>query len=423
MFIEVTKWIHGWRGFLGGERRGWHGHHRINLLGVRGGHLLTGSYTSMSTLRGGVQLSLEIFSRGGQIWGFLYRRYRLPQKEKRQNRWFWNWTPGVITNFFGHQQKKLLQNKSTYKLLKNKEFFFKAKQGARLWLRWNRLREGGSLPMRFHTAKLIQKKFRYQSLGRYLQRAYLETKTSGVFGIPHTFVTQLEQSPQVWGRSFLKGSKKPQRWLSSEIHYNNSYLHTGLIRSTRGGLKKTNLIRLLKEWSQTLIKHKQKKIFRPFEGYKKTNYSTLVEKFSSFQHANKSKFFTGDIGLPKNQKKGWSKSRVWKSFKKLILVQPRWSFWSRLPSMVLVVGTSDMSHESPGYTPILKGATLLTEANQQKVPTIHFGSPLETPNQAVWSLLWNQTAGNGVPSLWDYLEEVAYRQGLFHLLWKRIYVV
>lgn len=68
--VDFTQFVSGWRGFLVGHRRVWHPHHKLSLLGDRGGHLVVHPGAHARQLRSGFGLIRSILDRGGRIWGF-----------------------------------------------------------------------------------------------------------------------------------------------------------------------------------------------------------------------------------------------------------------------------------------------------------------------------------------------------------------
>lgn len=99
---QLNEFVFGWRGFLVGNRRSWHAHHRWGVTGFRGGSLVARESVQAGQLRRVAGLLTELFARGGTVWSFGMGHRGDPA---------WGlirpaWRPGVLSNCFFSRLKR-----------------------------------------------------------------------------------------------------------------------------------------------------------------------------------------------------------------------------------------------------------------------------------------------------------------------------
>ena len=135
---QLNEFVSGWRGFLVGNRRSWHAHHRWGVTGFRGGHLVARESVQAGQLRRVAGLLTEVFARGGTVWSFGMGHRGDPA---------WGlvrpaWRPGVLSNCFFSRLKR------THFVRRLARVFHvrPRRRRSELSTRWVRLRERGGLP-------------------------------------------------------------------------------------------------------------------------------------------------------------------------------------------------------------------------------------------------------------------------------------
>jgi len=96
LFQELNFFVQGWRGFLVGQPRGWHAHHRSEAQGHREGWILPRETLQVGQLRRAASLTVELLARGGRLWGFGFGG----GVQTSGFTWWARAVPGVLSNSF-----------------------------------------------------------------------------------------------------------------------------------------------------------------------------------------------------------------------------------------------------------------------------------------------------------------------------------
>lgn len=98
----MTDFVVGWRGFLVGNRRDWHAHHRWGVSGFRGGTLLVRRAVQLGQLRAAAGVLADVFARGGSVWLFGGAVRGNPAWGRVRP----EWRPGALSNYFFARLKR-----------------------------------------------------------------------------------------------------------------------------------------------------------------------------------------------------------------------------------------------------------------------------------------------------------------------------
>lgn len=369
LFQEINYFIQGWRGFLLGQRRGWHAHHRGNVQGVRSGYLVSRPGLQLIQLRRVSSFVVEVLSRGGKIWGFGF-----PGRggAKEGILWWPRWAPGTLSNSFFARASRVHLVKRLRRLIILRPRRRKIAK-RRLWSRpvkiWGQHRRKGTFPL----SNLKQKPLR-----RVLQKLYL--RAALLQGI-RTF-----QMGGWWPDLVPRGGK----WPISLRHRRPGHF------PPRGGWRLWDTKRVKEAFTRSIRADQLRRTRRPQDTFL-TNWSsgvTLAKRFSKTTPAGVVLPTRGVLKGRRRRRPGLVHLRRWRS-------NPG------LPTVVVLTE--------------FKGAgTLYREASRAGVPLVVVGSTQVNPVVSICPLWWNPTAVEGPRRLLNQLTGLAQRTGLFTLLWSRL---
>jgi len=245
---ELNFFVQGWRGFLVGQTRGWHAHHRSEAQGHRAGWLVPRETLQVAQLRRATSFTVEMLSRGGQLWGFGFGGL---EEQTSGLTWWARATPGVLSNSFFARARRIPALRQLRRLILLR--YRRRKVRPRIKRRSRRVglsRRRGGLPLFLGRARLLRRVTRLTALGQHLRRglkAQLRgtrfpdlvgtsgfTRGLGFFPYPRWWSSRTTSKP-------LRGGYRV--WAPRKVIYefNQKLIQAQLRRTTRVGLNRTRV--------------------------------------------------------------------------------------------------------------------------------------------------------------------------------------
>lgn len=372
IFQQTNFFIQGWRGFLLGRRRGWHAHHRIGIQGVRSGYLVCRPGLQLVQLRRVASFVVEVFSRGGSIWGFGFPGLGGSRKGIQ---WWPEWKPGILSNSFFtrvariqrvRQLRRLVMLRPRRrKVLRRRKF--RRRRNFKIWSQ--RRREG-----RFSLSILKRKPLR-----RAFQK--LSVRAALIQGIRDF------QSGWAGGDLLPRGSK-----LSVSVPHRPPGFFP-----VRGGFRLWNSTRLRVSFNRSVRAGQLRRTRRCQAAAPSPRWSPGVGLTNPVPKTTPA----GAIFPTRGILKGHRRRRPG------LFHRRRWCVNPGLPTVILLA-------EFGG------AGTIYRESLQAGVPLVVVGSARVNPTVSVCPLWWNPTALEGPRRLLNQLPNLAQRVGLFTMLWSRL---
>lgn len=376
---EVNFFIQGWRGFLVGQRRGWHAHHRWGVQASRGGYLLPRLGLQGLQLRRVASFVVELLSRGGHLWGFGF-----PGRPVSRGglTWWTQWTPGTLSNsFFARAGRVHLvrQLRRLIMLRPRKRKLSRRRKNRRRWSKViNLRRREGLLQSSLLRGGYLRRLFHRTHLGEAFTRA------GRVLRVGTTWPDLVPRRGGSRGWAQVMGHRwgTPRRGVP-----------------TRGGWRMWSPLRVITKVSRSIrsaqLRRKQRPQPRIYRGV-----------FSGVSRVS--------LGLPliltppqRNPTRGNHRGRR-RRYPQLG-IRPGWvhpaGMGSGLPTGVII--TAEV------------GVTLQREATRVGTPAIIIGS-LDTVDPGLIPLWWNSAGVEGPRRLLTKLDGLAQRKGLFGFFWNRL---
>lgn len=371
IFQQLNYFIQGWRGFLLGQRRGWHAHHRLSVQGVRSGYLVSRPGLQLIQLRRVCSFMVEVLSRGGKIWGFGF-----PGQggAKEGILWWPYWEPGTLSNSFFAREGRvhLIRHLRRLVMLRPRRRKFRRQRKFRRrrnFKIWSKRRRTGTFSLSILNRKPLR---------RALQKIHL--RAALLQGL-RTF-----QTGGWWPDLVPQGKRWPIR-----LHRRRSGTFPG-----RGGWQLWNSNRLRVSFSRS-IRAGQLRRTRRCRSTFKSSWSTGLSLTSRVL-----KTTPAGVVLPtRGVLRGRRRRRPG---------LPHCRQWGSNPGLPTVVVLTEFSG----------AGTLYREALRVGVPLVVVGSARINPVVSVCPLWWNPTAVEGPRRLINQLTGLAQRRGLFTVLWLRL---
>jgi len=377
LFHDLNFFVQGWRGFLVGQPRGWHAHHRSEIQGYRAGWLLPRETLQVAQLRRAASFTVELLARGGQLWGFGFGGV---ENQTPGLTWWARATPGVLSNAFFARARRIPAVRQLRRLILLR--YRRRKVRPRIKRRSRRVglkRRRGGLELFLGRARLLRRVTRLTLLGQHLRRGLksqlVGTRFPDLVGVSRFTRSGFFSYPRWWTRRTTAKSPRGgyRVWAPRKViqNFNLQLTRAQLRRTTRVGLQKSRRVLT----PGVLIPR----------GYTPTGQ---VNPFSP-------RWYRG-------YHRGGRRRNPRLSF------QPRWVHSPLgLPTAVLVGGAL--------------GQTLHREVTRGGYPLLLVAGAEVVPGVgSLYPVLWNEAALQGPRYLWTRLEGLAHRRGLFRLLWNRL---
>lgn len=372
-FQELNFFVQGWRGFLVGQPRGWHAHHRGEAQGHREGWILPRETLQVSQLRRATSLTVELLARGGRVWGFGFG-------EGTQTAGFVWWgraTPGVLSNSFFSRVRRLpaVQQLRRLILLRPR----RRKVRPRVERRSRRVglsRRGGTLGLWLGRAHLISRVLRFRFWRYHLGRVF-KAQTRGLL-FPDLIDRACATRPGMRPRS-CPGPR--------------------VFCSRGGGWRLWSPRKVILSFQKQITRAHQRRVLRSTLSSSTKKVlgftSSLNFSFNKDQTFFSPRFYRGHLrGGRRRQPRLKNRSR--------------WGTLPQgLPTVVLLGGSA--------------GQTLHREVTRGGTPLILVGEIEIVPSVgSLYPVWWNNLSLEGPRHLWSHTEGLAHRSNLFRLFWNRL---
>lgn len=374
LFQELNFFIQGWRGFLVGQTRGWHAHHRSEAQGSRGGWILPRETLQTAQLRRASALTVELLSRGGRLWGFGFGG---GGEATPGLTWWARTTPGILSNSFFARARRIPSVRQLRRLILLRRR--RRKVRPRIKRRSRRVgiqRRKGLLGLFLSRASLLRRITRFSYLAYHLRRGI----KAQLFGT---------RFPDLMGKaSFVRLGFHPRRGWPRFVQ-----------KSRRGGYRVWSSRKIVQNLSQNIVQAQRRRTTRegiflqrvritPGAALKKVSPRESISVFSP-------RWYRGHLrGGRRRQPR--------------LRFRPRWgTLPPGLPTGVLLGGSA--------------GQTLHREVTRGGTPLILVGGIEIVPEVgSLYPVWWNINSLQGPRYLWSHLEGLSHRGGLFRLLWNRL---
>lgn len=376
-FSELSTFLYGWRGFLVGQRRGWHAHHRWGITGYREGYLLPRGALQEGQLRRAGSLTVEVLARGGHIWGFGFGRASLINSSFT---WWKKGAPGVLSNSFFSRIRRLPAVRQLRRLIllrprRRKLSRRKKRFPRRRSIRLGKSRRLGTLSLKFARKRVLRSALFKTYLGVHFFRGFKTWKKGTLFP-DLTFYSRFTRKGQVP----RLGNYPTYR---SGVH--------------RGGWKMWAPLKII-----------------PWLG-KRVRWSQLRKTFR-FNPNSRFKFTSGvSVSFKERKPVFFSVSKTRGHLRKgrqrnpNLRYRPRWVNLAQVPLPTIVLLGSTV------------GSTLHREVTRGGIPLLLVGEVEVVPTVgSLYPIWWNSASLEGPRYLWIQFETLSQRGSLFKLFWNRL---
>ena len=375
LFQELNFFVQGWRGFLVGQPRGWHAHHRSEAQGHREGWILPRETLQVGQLRRAASLTVELLARGGRLWGFGFGG----GVQTSGFTWWARAVPGVLSNSFFARLRRLPSVRQLRRLIllrpRRRKVRPRVKRRSR---RVGHHRRRGTLGVHLGRARLVTRVVRFRVWGQHLRRG-LKTQLRGS-RFPDLVDKNRSTRAGYQPRSLSFFSRRPRH-----------------PRGPRGGWRVWAPRKVIQAIRKQITQAHRRRLTRP-SGLVRRGWSpglsggTKPPRRVSFLSP---RFYRGyHRGGRRRQPR--------------LRLRPRWGTPPPgLPTGVLLGGPAGQTL----HREVTRGGTpLILVSEIEVVPGVGSFYP-------VW---WNNASLEGPRHLWSHLEALAHRGGLFRLLWTRL---
>lgn len=378
LFQELNFFVQGWRGFLVGQPRGWHAHHRSEAQGHREGWILPRETLQVSQLRRATSLTVELLSRGGRVWGFGFGG----GTQTAGFVWWDRATPGVLSNSFFSRLRRLPAVQQLRRLIllrpRRRKVRPRVKRRSR---RVGLSRRRGTLKLWLGRAHLISRTLRFRFWGYHLHRARKTQIQGSLF--PDLTERTRSTRPGLRLRSPVGGARSARPLFP------------------RGGWRMWAPRKVFLSLQQKITLAHHRRLLRK-------TFSSSVKKVAGFTFLSSSSVCNGGRTTSLSPRFYRGHLRGGRRRRPRLKKRSRWATLPQgLPTVVLLGGSA--------------GQTLHREVTRGATPLILVGEIEIVPSVgSLYPVWWNNLSLEGPRHLWSHTEGLAHRGGLFRLFWNRL---